>query len=91
MKVGNKLVAFITGGASGLGASTARRLHGQGAKVCIADMDELMMDKMKHELGDGLITAKCDVSKPEQVKQAVAHTIDNFGHLHVGLAAAGIV
>ena len=44
MKVGNKLVAFITGGASGLGAKTARRLHRLGAQVCIADLDELLMD-----------------------------------------------
>jgi NAD(P)-dependent dehydrogenase (short-subunit alcohol dehydrogenase family) len=62
MKVGSKLVAFITGGASGLGAATARRLHKQGAKIAIADMDELLMDKIKHELKTNVHTVKCDVT-----------------------------
>jgi NAD(P)-dependent dehydrogenase (short-subunit alcohol dehydrogenase family) len=63
MKIGKNLVAFITGGASGLGAATARRLHRQGAKVCIADMDELLMDKMRLELKTNVHTVKCDVSQ----------------------------
>ena len=92
MKVGNKLVAFITGGASGLGAQTARRLHRLGAQVCIADLDELLMDQMKHDLGgSNILTVKCDVSEKSQVQSAVQQTVDQFGSLHAGIACAGII
>jgi NAD(P)-dependent dehydrogenase (short-subunit alcohol dehydrogenase family) len=76
MKVGSKLVALITGGASGLGAATARRLHQHGAKIAIVDRDELLMDKMKHELKTNVFTAKCDVTDHLQVKSAVDATVN---------------
>ena len=39
MKLGNDIAAIVTGGASGLGAATARALAAQGVKVAIFDMN----------------------------------------------------
>ena len=55
MKVGPDLVVFITGGASGLGETTARYLISFGCNVGIADLNVDRMTKMKSELGDNLV------------------------------------
>ena len=39
MRIGEGTVVFVTGGASGLGEESVRRLHAQGASVAVADMD----------------------------------------------------
>lgn len=56
MKIDQGLVAFITGGASGLGEATVRRMHAQGASVAIADMDTAKMATLAAELGDRILT-----------------------------------
>ena len=63
MKVGPDLVVFITGGASGLGETTARYLISFGCNVCIADLNVDRMTKMKSELGDNLVFFECDVTE----------------------------
>ena len=50
MRIGEGTVIFITGGASGLGEETVRRMHGQGASVCVADMDVSRMQALHAEL-----------------------------------------
>ena len=90
MKITPDLVFFITGGASGLGETTVRRIHAQGAKVAIADMNEERMDMIKGELKDRCITFKCDVTKEEDVKAAIEGTCKHYGTIHVALASAGV-
>ena len=82
---------FITGGASGLGEATARYLLSKGCKVGVADMNEERMALLTSELGsDNFVTFKCDVTKEEDVKNAVNGTAAKFGTIHVALASAGV-
>ena len=91
MKLTSDLIVFITGGASGLGEATVRRLHSQGCRIAIADLNTEGMDTLKGELGaDRLICFECNVTKEEDVKNAIEGTVAHWGAIHVALACAGV-
>jgi NAD(P)-dependent dehydrogenase (short-subunit alcohol dehydrogenase family) len=77
--------AFVAGGASGLGAATARRLHSGGARVTIADLNEEKGEALAQELGASFV--RCDVTEPEQVEAAIAAA---GGDLRVSVCCAGV-
>jgi NAD(P)-dependent dehydrogenase (short-subunit alcohol dehydrogenase family) len=79
-------VALVTGGASGLGAATARRLHAGGAKVVIVDRDERGAE-LATELGG--VFAKADVTSAPEVEAAVAQAAA-LGPLRVIVQCAGV-
>jgi len=81
-------VFLITGGASGLGAATARMAAENGGKVVIADMQEDAGGKLAQELGARF--AKCDVTAEADGKAAVALALKEFGGLQVLVNCAGI-
>jgi NAD(P)-dependent dehydrogenase (short-subunit alcohol dehydrogenase family) len=83
-------VAFITGGASGLGLATAKNFIAAGAKVCVFDLNEENAEKAAKELGDNATFAAGDVADEEAVQAAVQKTVDTFGALHVNVNSAGI-
>src|SRR5262245_1963974 len=83
----NGTVALVTGGASGLGAATARRLAAGGAKVLIVDRDETRGQALAGELGAAF--AKADVTDPAQVEAAVA-AAGQLGTLRVAVSCAGV-
>lgn len=89
MKIGKDLVTFITGGASGLGAATARRLVSLGSRVAIADLNEAKLEAMKVAHPD-ILTFRCDVSKEADVKRAMEDTANSFGGIHAAVACAGV-
>jgi NAD(P)-dependent dehydrogenase (short-subunit alcohol dehydrogenase family) len=62
-------VFLITGGASGLGAGTARLLAQEGGKVVLADLNQEAGEALARELGG--VFVKCDVSREEDAKAAV--------------------
>lgn len=85
----NGISAVVTGGASGLGAATARRLSERGAKVVLADLDR-QQDKgeaLAKEL-DGVFVP-CDVTATDQIIAAV-DTAREVGPLRALVTAAGI-
>lgn len=89
----NNRVAFVTGGASGIGAGTAKRFAEEGAAVMIADLSQEDGEKVCAEIGRAGGRADfvtCDVSKPEDVKRAIEATVQTFGKLDVVFANAGI-
>ena len=55
-------VALITGGANGVGAEVARRLHDKGAKLVLTDVDEALLKEVATRLGeDRVLTVVADV------------------------------
>lgn len=63
--------AIVTGGASGLGAATARALHRLGATVVIADVHAEAGEALAGELGDGALFVPTDVTDPAAVERAI--------------------
>jgi 3-hydroxyacyl-CoA dehydrogenase/3-hydroxy-2-methylbutyryl-CoA dehydrogenase len=87
----NGKVAVITGGASGLGAATARVLVAKGAKVSIFDLQEDKGTALVAELGaDNALFNKVNVTSEESVQAAVAATMARFGAIHICCNYAGI-
>ncbi len=80
------LVALVTGGASGLGAATVRRLAAGGAKVLIVDRDDKGAELAK-EVGGGF--AKADVTNAAEVEAAVEQA-GTLGPLRVVVQCAGV-
>jgi NAD(P)-dependent dehydrogenase (short-subunit alcohol dehydrogenase family) len=76
--------ALVAGGASGLGAATARRLGAAGAHVTIADLDEERGSATADEIGGCFV--RTDVTDPTQVEAAVA----TAGDLRISVCCAGI-
>jgi NAD(P)-dependent dehydrogenase (short-subunit alcohol dehydrogenase family) len=76
--------ALVAGGASGLGAATARRLAAAGAHVTIADLNEEGGGATAEEIGGRFV--KTDVTDPAQVEAAVAAA----GDIRVSVCCAGI-
>src|SRR5205814_434960 len=63
--------ALVTGGASGLGEATVRRLTAAGASVTIVDRDEKRADALAAELGGQVRAVAADVGDPDELKAAV--------------------
>ena len=84
-------VAFVTGGASGIGFATAKILVEQGAKVAIGDISKALLDSSAKELGNGTIGIIVDVSDHISVKDAIHSVGEAFGCLDLAVNAAGIV
>ena len=82
-------VAFVTGGASGIGEGGVRRFDAEGARVAVADINLDAAKRLADELTDGL-AVQIDVSDADSVRQAVAATVEHFGRLDVVFNNAGI-
>jgi NAD(P)-dependent dehydrogenase (short-subunit alcohol dehydrogenase family) len=82
--------ALITGGASGLGAATARMLHGAGANVVLADVAEDNGTALARTLGERALFVKTDVTSPEAMASAVNAGTERFRALHFAVCCAGI-
>ena len=82
-------VAFITGGASGLGLATAQNFIAAGAKVCVFDLNAENAEKAAKELGDNATFAAGDVAEEEAVQAAIQKTLDTFGAIHINVNSAG--
>jgi NAD(P)-dependent dehydrogenase (short-subunit alcohol dehydrogenase family) len=79
--------ALVCGGASGLGAATARRLRDGGAHVTIADVNAERGEALSSELGAAFVV--CDVTDPVQVDEAVIAARQD-GVLRIAVTCAGI-
>lgn len=83
-------VAIVTGGASGIGAAFARRLHGEGAAVLIADLDAAGGEALASELGAGATFRTVDVSDAVAMSDMVEACVAQFGGLDILYNNAGI-
>lgn len=92
MKLKGK-VALVTGGASGLGESTARHFAREGAYVVVADQDIDGAKRVSDSLvGDGAkaIAIQVDVGDAKQISDCVAQALKHFGQIDVLFNSAGI-
>ena len=83
-------VALVTGGASGRGLATARRLLRSGAKVVIADLPRSDGAAIAAELGEDARFSPTDVTSETDVQAAIALAYDTFGGLNLIVNCAGI-
>jgi NAD(P)-dependent dehydrogenase (short-subunit alcohol dehydrogenase family) len=81
-------IFLVTGGASGLGAASARMAAENGAKVVIADLQSELGEKLAKEIGGRFV--RTDVSSEADGKAAVALALKEFGGLQVLVNCAGI-
>jgi len=81
---------LVTGGASGLGAATTRRLAQGGANVAIADLDAEAGVALARALGEHAIFVRADVTHEDHVADAIDAAIRRYGALHGAVHCAGI-
>ena len=80
-------VAVITGGASGIGLATGKRLKSMGCEVVLVDWSD---NVESIALENGLMGIKCDVSNEEDVKHCILEVIKKYNHIDYLVANAGI-
>jgi NAD(P)-dependent dehydrogenase (short-subunit alcohol dehydrogenase family) len=86
----NGRTAFITGAARGIGAETARRLHGKGANVALVGLEPERLEELAASLGDRAMAIEADVTDFAALERAVSATVERFGAIDVGMANAGL-
>ncbi len=89
MQINENTVALVTGGASGLGEATARRLHAEGASVVIADLPSSPGEQLTADLGEHVRFVPADVRDESQV-QAAIDAAKELGTLRVVVNCAGV-
>ena len=89
MQINASTVALVTGGASGLGEATTRRLHEGGAAVVIIDLPSSAGEALAAELGDRVRFCAADVRNEAQVQAAIA-AAQELGDLRIVVNCAGV-
>jgi NAD(P)-dependent dehydrogenase (short-subunit alcohol dehydrogenase family) len=87
-------VAWISGGASGMGEATAGLFAAEGAQVAIvdiqADLGQQVAERIRDQGGQATFL-HCDVSQEKQVQDSIARTVSQFGSLQIVVNCAGVV
>ena len=86
-------VAFVTGGATGIGRATALAFAREDANLVVADVSEegnRETSRMIEELGGRALAVRCDVARAQDVKTALDKTLEAFGRLDYGFNNAGV-
>lgn len=83
-------LAIVTGGASGLGEATVRNIVGGGGKAVIFDQSEENGVRLQSELGNNVLFLKTDVTKEEEIQEAVNKAGNFMGSLNTVVNCAGI-
>lgn len=84
------MVAIITGGASGIGLATARRLAEAGAAVAINDLDMDRTRAVALSLGGNAMAIPGDASCPEVARNSTAEIVALWGRIDILINSAGI-
>src|SRR5438132_6416691 len=86
-------VAFVTGAANGIGRAAALAFAREGASVVVADVSEQGNQetaRLIEDQGGRALAVRCDVTRAEDVKTALAKTVGAFGRLDFAFNNAGI-
>jgi len=84
-------VAVITGGSGGIGMTLARKWLESGGKVVIADIDESALAAARQQLGHGVETFVCNVTKEEDNAALAAFAMEKMGSINLVAPFAGII
>ena len=83
-------VAVITGGNSGIGLATAKRLHDEGARVAISGRSQKTLDEAVKYVGNGLVAVKSDVARLADLDKFYATVAHKLGKIDVLFVNAGV-
>jgi NAD(P)-dependent dehydrogenase (short-subunit alcohol dehydrogenase family) len=83
-------IAFVTGGASGLGEATVKRIVSLGGKAAIVDLDDAKGSALAAELGSNTLYVKTDITNEASVRAAIEKTVEILGGINVVVNCAGI-
>jgi NAD(P)-dependent dehydrogenase (short-subunit alcohol dehydrogenase family) len=83
-------VAVVTGGNSGIGLATAKRLQEEGARVAIAGRSRKTLDEAVKTIGDGVVAVQADVAKLSEVDKLYSEVSKKLGKIDVLFVNAGV-
>ncbi|MDW0114455.1 3-hydroxybutyrate dehydrogenase [Sporosarcina saromensis] len=83
-------VLFITGAAQGIGFEISKAFSEAGAHVVLTDLNEEKVKASASTLGERAIGIKCDVTKEEEIQQAINEAIEHFGRIDILINNAGL-
>ncbi|HKE07223.1 MAG TPA: SDR family NAD(P)-dependent oxidoreductase, partial [Candidatus Acidoferrum sp.] len=83
-------IALVTGGNSGIGLATAKRLKEEGAQVAITGRSQKTLDAAVKELGSDVLAIQSDVSKAADIQKAFEAVEEKLGKIDVLFANAGV-
>jgi len=87
----NQVKALVTGGASGLGLSVAKRIVGAGGRVCLLDINDQSGPRVAQELGNDTCYIHTDVTSEAAVERAVEESLEAHGSLNLVVNCAGVI
>lgn len=90
MKLAGK-IAFITGGAKGIGLAMAKTFLAEGAHLALMDIDEEELQKAKESLEGNLLCIHGDVACKKDVEEGFRRILEEFGDFHILVNNAGII
>jgi NAD(P)-dependent dehydrogenase (short-subunit alcohol dehydrogenase family) len=83
-------VAVVTGGNSGIGLATAKRLQEEGAKVAISGRSKKTLDEAVKTIGNGVVAVQSDVSKLAEVDKLFSEVSRKLGKIDILFVNAGV-
>jgi len=83
-------VAVVTGGNSGIGLATAKRLQQEGAKVAISGRSKKTLDEAVKTIGNGVVAIQADVAKLADLEKIYAEVSTKLGKIDVLFVNAGV-
>ena len=83
-------VAVVTGGNSGIGLATAKRLQEEGARVAISGRNKQTLEEAVRTIGNGVVAVQADVAKPAALERLYAEVNEKLGKIDVLFVNAGV-
>src|SRR6202165_4538125 len=83
-------VAVVTGGHSGSGPASAKRLSAEGARVAIAGRSKKTLDEAVKTIGNGVLAVQADVAKLADIDKLYAEVTKNLGKIDILFVNAGV-